>query len=98
MIGLTGVLGWMAMAVPTGSGATGNLLFTMIMIALTLATVVVSVYHPIEWSDEEMWFAVAAPAALGILVALGASLLGKSGTRPHRRAGRGSRRSRWRSR
>ncbi|HEY2888671.1 MAG TPA: hypothetical protein VGJ17_08655, partial [Candidatus Limnocylindrales bacterium] len=78
MIGLTGVLGWMAMAVPTGSGAMGNLLFTMIMIALTLATVVVTVYHPIAWSDEEMWVAVAAPAGLGILVALGSILIGKS--------------------
>jgi hypothetical protein len=56
----------------------GNLLFTMIMIALTLATVVVTVYHPIAWSDEEMWVAVAAPAGLGILVALGSILIGKS--------------------
>ncbi len=77
MIGLTGVLGWMAMAVPAGSAASGNLLFTLIMIALTLATVIVSVYHPIAWSDEEMWLAVAAPAALGVLVALGSTILGK---------------------
>ena len=79
MIGLTGVLGWMAMAVPSGSGAMGNLLFPLIMIALTLATVVVTVYHPIAWSDEEMWIAVAAPAGLGILVAVGSILLGKAG-------------------
>jgi predicted membrane-bound dolichyl-phosphate-mannose-protein mannosyltransferase len=79
MIGLTGVLGWMAMAVPSGSGAMGNLLFPLIMIALTLATVVVTVYHPIAWSDEEMWIAVAAPAGLGILVAVGSILVGKAG-------------------
>ena len=58
MIGLTGVLGWMAMAVPAGSEASGNLTFMLIMIALTLAAVVVTVYHPIAWSDEEMRFAV----------------------------------------
>ena len=67
------------MAVPSGSGAMGNLLFPLIMIALTLATVVVTVYHPIAWSDEEMWIAVAAPAGLGILVAVGSILLGKAG-------------------
>ena len=78
MIGLTGVLGWMALAVPPDSKASGNLIFTLIMIALTLATVVVTVYHPIAWSDEEMWLAVAGPAGVGILIAVGAVLLGKA--------------------
>ena len=67
------------MAVPAGSAASGNLLFTLIMIALTLATVVVTVYHPIAWSDEEMWFAVGGPAALGILIAFGSIVLGRAG-------------------
>ncbi len=80
LIGLTGVLGWMALAVPPGSGASGNLPFILIMIALTMATVVVTVYHPIAWSDEEMWLAVAGPAALGFLIALGSILVGKAGT------------------
>jgi predicted membrane-bound dolichyl-phosphate-mannose-protein mannosyltransferase len=80
MIGLTGVLGWMGLAVPAGSGASGNLPFILIMIALTMATVVVTVYHPIAWSDEEMWLAVAGPAGLGFLIALGSILVGKAGT------------------
>ena len=70
MIVLTAVLGWMALAVPVDSGGAGNLPFILIMIGLTLATVVLSVYHPVEWSDDEMRFAVAAPAAAGILIAL----------------------------
>ena len=35
------------------------------MIGLTLAAVVITVYHPIAWSDDEVRFAVGAPAALG---------------------------------
>ncbi len=55
MIGLTGVLGWMALAVPPDSDGVGQpARSSLIMIALTLATVVVTVYHPIAWSDEEM--------------------------------------------
>ncbi len=59
MIGITGVLGWMALAVPAGSSALGNVLFPLIMIVLTLATVAISVYRPIAWSDDEVRFAVA---------------------------------------
>ena len=77
LIAITGVLGWMALAVPVDSGAAGNLLFTMIMIGLTMAAVVVTVYHPIKWSDDEMRFAVVGPPALGILVALTAIALGQ---------------------
>ena len=80
MIAITGVLGWMAMAVPEGSTASGNLLFTLIMVALTLATVVITVYHPVRWSDEEVRLAVGGPAALGILVALGAIATGRAAT------------------
>ncbi|HEX5826749.1 MAG TPA: phospholipid carrier-dependent glycosyltransferase [Candidatus Limnocylindrales bacterium] len=76
LVVLTGVLGWMAMAVPSDSTLTGNLLFPMIMIALTLAAVVVTVYHPIAWSDEEIRLAVGGPALLGMLVVLGAIALG----------------------
>ena len=46
MIGLTGVLGYMAMAVPEGSTASGNLVFTLIMIGLTLAAVAITAYRP----------------------------------------------------
>ena len=42
--------------------AAGNLPFVLIMVGLTLATVVISVYRPVEWSDDEVRFAVGAPA------------------------------------
>ncbi len=80
MIGLTGVLGWMALAVPAGSAATGNLTFVLIMIGLTLAAVAVAVYHPIAWSDEEIRLAVGGPPLLGILLFLGAVALGRATT------------------
>ncbi len=77
LVALTSVLGWMALAVPLDSGASGNLLFTMIMVGLTLAAVAVTVYHPIAWSDEEMLLSIVGPPALGILLALTAIALGK---------------------
>ncbi len=60
--------------------ALGNLTFLLIMIGLTLIAVVVSVLHPIAWTDEEQWLAVAAPAALGAVVFFGALALGQAGT------------------
>ena len=72
------MLGWMAMAVPTDSTVSGNLLFPLIMIALTLGAVVVTVYHPIAWSDDEVRLAVGGPAALGILVVLAAIAAGQA--------------------
>ncbi len=80
LIGVTAVLGWMALAVPAGSGGAGNLPFVIIMIGVTLGAVVVTVYHPVEWSMDEVRFAVGAPAAIGIVVAFGAILLGKANT------------------
>ena len=70
MIAVTAVLGWMGLAVPAGSDGSGNLPFILIMIALTLGAVAITVFHPVAWSFEETWFAVAAPAALGMLIAL----------------------------
>ena len=78
MIGITGVLGWMGLAVPVDSGGAGNLPFILIMIGLTLATVVLTVYRPVAWSDDEMRFAVAAPAAAGILIALTGMAMGRA--------------------
>ncbi|MFL5775277.1 MAG: phospholipid carrier-dependent glycosyltransferase [Chloroflexota bacterium] len=69
LVVITGVLGHLALVVPEGGGL-GNLPFVAIMIALTCAAVVINVLHPIAWSDDEMRFAVAAPAAIGVLVAL----------------------------
>ncbi len=80
LIGLTGVLGWMALAVPTGSDASGNVTFALLMIGLTLAAVAISAYHPIAWSDDEIRLAVGGPPALGILLALSSIALGRADT------------------
>ncbi len=69
LIVLTTGLGYIAVSVPEGQGG-GNLLFLLLMIGLTLATVAVVVVHPIAWSAAEHRIAVGAPAALGIGVAL----------------------------
>ncbi len=76
LIALTGVLGYMAMSVPEGQGF-GNLTFLLVMVALTLIAVVVAIFHPIAWTDEEMRFAVIAPAALGALVFFASVALGQ---------------------
>ena len=76
MIVVTTVLGYLALSVPAGQSG-GNLVFMLIMIALTLVAVVVSVLHPIAWSLDEVRFAVGAPAAGGVIVGLGALALGK---------------------
>ena len=79
LIALTAVLGHLALAVPANTGL-GNLPFVAIMVGLTAIAVVVNVLHPIAWSDDETRFAVAAPAALGGVVALAAIALGRTGT------------------
>jgi Dolichyl-phosphate-mannose--protein O-mannosyl transferase len=76
LIGLTAVLGYMAISVPEGAGF-GNLTFLLVMVALTLVAVVVAILHPIAWTDDELRLAVLAPSALGILVFFGALALGK---------------------
>ena len=76
LIGLTAVLGYMAISVPEGAGL-GNLTFLLVMVALTLVAVVVAVLHPIAWTDDELRLAVLAPAALGVLVFFGALALGR---------------------
>jgi hypothetical protein len=73
LIGITGALGYLAMS---GQGF-GNLPFLIIMIALTLVAVVVAVWHPIAWSDEEMWLALAAPTAVGAALFFGTLALGR---------------------
>jgi hypothetical protein len=76
MIAITGVLGYIAISVPEGSGF-GNLSFLLVMVALTLITVVVSVLHPIAWTDEEMRLAALAPGVAGVVVFFGALGLGR---------------------
>jgi hypothetical protein len=75
LIAVTVVLGYQGLttAAPvTGTVATAseNILFVMIMIALTLVATAITVFHPIAWSLEEVRFAVAAPAAAGVAIGL----------------------------
>lgn len=77
LIGLTAVLGYMAMSVPAGNpDARGNIVFVLIMIGLTLAAVALSVYRPVAWSDEEARFAVGAPIVAGAAAAVGLLVTG----------------------
>ncbi len=70
LIAITSVLGYLAISVPEGQGL-GNLPFLAMMVGLTLVAVVAAVFHPIAWTDDEMRFAVIAPAALGALLFFG---------------------------
>ena len=77
LIGITAVLGYLAITVPEGQGL-GNLTFLVMMLALTLIGVVTAVVHPVAWTDEEMRLAVAAPVTLGTLVFLAAVASGSA--------------------
>ena len=79
LIAVTGALGYLAISVPEGQGL-GNLPFLALMVALTLVAVVTAVFHPIAWTDDEMRFAVVAPAAIGALVFFGMLALGRLDT------------------
>ena len=50
------------------------------MVALTLIAVVVSVLHPIAWTDEEMWLAALTPGLAGGIVFFAALGLGRLDT------------------
>ena len=86
LIAITSVLGYLAISVPEGQGL-GNLPFLAMMVALTLIAVVAAVFHPIAWTDDEMRFAVMAPAALGALLFFGALALATA-RRPRDRGAR----------
>ncbi len=79
MILATWLLGYMAITVPAGSGLE-NILFLVIMVALTGVAVVATVVHPIAWSWEEQRLATMAPGVAGVAVVLGALALGQAGT------------------
>ncbi len=60
------------MAIATGPEATsgGNLTFLLLMIGLTLVAAAVAVLHPLAWTAEEVWIAVAGPVAAGAILGL----------------------------
>ncbi|HEY4227611.1 MAG TPA: phospholipid carrier-dependent glycosyltransferase [Candidatus Limnocylindrales bacterium] len=68
LLALTTALGYVAIAVPEATG--GNYVFLAIMVALVLVAVLANVIHPIRWTAEELWFAIGAPIAIGLLVIL----------------------------
>ncbi|MGZ3586466.1 MAG: phospholipid carrier-dependent glycosyltransferase [Candidatus Limnocylindrales bacterium] len=76
MIGLTGVLGWVAIGASSPNAPLGDLTFVVIMVALTALLAAAIVLRPIRWTVDEVRFAVGAPAALGALIGLGAIVFG----------------------
>ena len=65
----TTALGYVAISVPAGSSG-GNYVFLVMMVGLVVAAVLANVLHPVAWTREELWFAVGAPAAAGLLAIL----------------------------
>ena len=80
LIGITAVLGYLAIAVPPGQGA-GNVPFLVLMVGVTLLAIVTAVFHPIAWTDDETWLALVAPTAVGAAIFFGALALGRLETR-----------------
>ncbi|HEY3523173.1 MAG TPA: phospholipid carrier-dependent glycosyltransferase [Candidatus Limnocylindrales bacterium] len=66
----TTVLGYMAIAVPSGAASGPNLTFILVMVALTGLAVVAAVTHPVAWSREESRLAIAAPPLIGLVLAV----------------------------
>ncbi|HEV7810739.1 MAG TPA: phospholipid carrier-dependent glycosyltransferase [Candidatus Limnocylindrales bacterium] len=81
MIGLTAVLGYLAINVPAGSGF-GNLPFVAIMVGLTVVAVVANVTHPLAWSLDEIRFSVGGPIVAGGLAMLALIATGRAGPAP----------------
>ena len=79
MIGMTAVLGYLAINVPAGIGF-GNLPFVAIMVGLTIVAVVANVAHPLRWSLDEIRFAIGAPVVIGVILALAAIATGRAFT------------------
>ena len=74
LIAITGILGYVAISVPEGSGF-GNMTFLLIMVGLTLVAVVANVLHPVAWTREEFWTAVLSPLVAGGIVVLVAAVV-----------------------
>ncbi len=79
MIGMTGVLGWLAIGATSGGAPIGDATFLVLMVILTAILAAAIVVRPIRWTLDEVRFAVGAPAVLGALVALAGIVLGGQG-------------------
>jgi Gpi18-like mannosyltransferase len=76
MIGMTGVLGWLAIGATSGGAPIGDATFLILMVILTGILAAAIVVRPIRWTLDEVRFAVGAPAVLGAVVALAGIVLG----------------------
>ncbi len=73
---ISAVLGYMGLVVPPDAANGPDFTFLFLMVGLTVVAAAITVLHPIAWSPEEVWFAVAGPAALGALATVAALGLG----------------------
>jgi dolichyl-phosphate-mannose--protein O-mannosyl transferase len=71
MIGLTAVLGAMAIRPADVEDPSRNWLFLVIMVALTVALAATIVRRPVRFTVDELRFAVAVPGILGVLLLVG---------------------------
>jgi hypothetical protein len=71
LIGLTTVLGYIAISVPVD-----NYLFLILMVAVILIAVVANVLHPVAWTGEEERFAIGVPIVAGAAIVLAGMSLG----------------------
>jgi hypothetical protein len=67
---VAGILLAAALTFSPGSLQNGapNYTFFIIMLAVTSLAAAANAYHPVAWSREELYFAVGAPVAIGLLV------------------------------
>lgn len=78
MVGLTGLLGWLAIESPDPQAPLGDAFFLGLMVVLTLVLGAAMIWRPLRWSRDEVRFAIAAPIVVGVLVGLAGLGLGSS--------------------
>ena len=76
MVGLTGVLGWLAIGATSATAPIGDATFLVLMVILTGVLAAALVVRPIRWTLDEVRFAVGAPALAGGLALLAGIVLG----------------------
>lgn len=76
MVGLTGVLGWLAIGATSAGAPIGDASFLVLMVILTGVLAAAIVVRPIRWTLDELRFAVGAPALAGGLALLAGIVLG----------------------